>query len=193
MYICIYIYIYTHIYIIYTYTFMYTCIYIYIYISVHIQYVCIYICEYTCMYIYVYTCKCLGKYQCICIYRVHWICTQPRTPPLPMIWQYIYPLQCYISEVDQIKKLRCLDISRYKFKLKSWWNLTLYRKIGVSQLGGFRGNGTFSGLCHRYCQKSEVLEVYVLHWDNAFIVIAGHMHKSCHVGHINKCYCGTYK
>ena len=43
---------------------------------------------------------------------------------------------CYIPKNHQIEKLRFLGISRYKFKLRFWFNLSLYRGIWVSGFGG---------------------------------------------------------
>jgi len=40
------------------------------------------------------------------------------------------------------------SILRYKFKLRFWSDLNLYRGIWVSGLGGFRGCSIFSGKCH---------------------------------------------
>ena len=40
--------------------------------------------------------------------------------------------KCYIPDILRIAKLRFLVISRYKFKLKFWPNLHLYREIWVS-------------------------------------------------------------
>ena len=39
----------------------------------------------------------------------------------------------------QIEKVWFLGISRYKFKLRFWFNLNLYREIWVSGFGGFQG------------------------------------------------------
>jgi len=39
---------------------------------------------------------------------------------------------CYTPKIHQIEKLRFLGISRYKFKLRVWLNLNLYRGIRVS-------------------------------------------------------------
>jgi len=46
---------------------------------------------------------------------------------------------CYIPETHQIDELRSLGISWYKFKLRFWLNLNLYREIWGCGFGGFRG------------------------------------------------------
>jgi len=51
-------------------------------------------------------------------------------------------------KIHQIEKLRFDDISQYKFKLRFWFDLNLYRLIRVSGFGGFRGLDTFRGNCH---------------------------------------------
>jgi len=47
--------------------------------------------------------------------------------------------KCRIPKIRQIEKLTCLDISQYKFKLRFWFNLNLYRETWVFRSGGFRG------------------------------------------------------
>ena len=56
----------------------------------------------------------------------------------------------YIPEIHHIKILRFVYISRYKFKLRFWLNLNLYRGIWVSRFGGFCGCSIFSGICHSW-------------------------------------------
>jgi len=50
-------------------------------------------------------------------------------------WKCIFS----IPVILRIKKLTFLGISRYKIKLRFWFNLKLYREIWVSGSGGFRG------------------------------------------------------
>jgi len=50
---------------------------------------------------------------------------------------------CMLSCVAVSQKLlRFLGISGYKFKLRFWFDLTVYR-------GGFQGCSNFSGICHK--------------------------------------------
>jgi len=56
----------------------------------------------------------------------------------------------FLPEICQIEKLRFLGISLYKFKLRCWINLNLYRGLWVSRFGGFCGFGIFSGICHTH-------------------------------------------
>jgi len=51
----------------------------------------------------------------------------------------IFHQKCYIPEILRIERLTFLGIPWYKFKLRFWFHLNLYREIGVSGCGGFRG------------------------------------------------------
>ena len=64
----------------------------------------------------------------------------PRNPP---------------NQKSQIPRYLTVQI-RYKFKLRFWFNLNLYRGIWGSRFGGCRGSIIFSGNCHlisanQYC------------------------------------------
>jgi len=52
------------------------------------------------------------------------------------LWQS--PLKCYTSGFHQIEKVRFPGVLRYKFKLRIWFNLNLYREIWVLWYGGCR-------------------------------------------------------
>jgi len=56
-------------------------------------------------------------------------------------WKCIFSISVIlrIPVILRIKKLTFLGISRYKIKLRFWFNLKLYREIWVSGSGGFRG------------------------------------------------------
>jgi len=70
---------------------------------------------------------------------------------------------CYTPKIDRIEKLRFLGISRYEFKLRFWFNLNLYRGIGVSGFDGFRGCSIFRGNCHTSYIWYVYVYVYVSH------------------------------
>ena len=56
--------------------------------------------------------------------------------------------KCCIPKIHRIQKLRFLGISQYKFKLRFWFSLHLYRGIWVSGFGGYRVCSICSGNCH---------------------------------------------
>ena len=69
-----------------------------------------------------------------------------RYIPVYILWQF--PLKCYITEIHQIKKFKFLGILLYKFEMRLWFNLNLYREIWDSGIGGFWGCSYFCGISH---------------------------------------------
>ena len=55
-------------------------------------------------------------------------------------------------------KLKFLAVLRHKFRLRFWCNLDVYRGIGVSGFGGFRGCSIFSGNSHSV--QSQIASLY---------------------------------
>jgi len=55
---------------------------------------------------------------------------------------------CLTPKINPIAELRFLCISWYKFKLKIWSYLNVYRGIWVARFGGFEKCSIFSGNCH---------------------------------------------
>ena len=60
------------------------------------------------------------------------------------IYTRVLILSCAIVSRE---KLRFLSTSWYKFKLRFWFDLNLYREIWVSRSGGFWVFGIFGGIC----------------------------------------------
>ena len=68
-------------------------------------------------------------------------------------WQQLYMYDCFYCKgcfptIHEVGKLRCLGISRYKFKLRFGFISSLYWGIWISGVGGFWGRSIFSGICH---------------------------------------------
>jgi len=61
----------------------------------------------------------------------------------------------YAPEIHQIEKLKFLRISRYKFKMRFWFNLNLHWGIRAFRFGGFWGS-IFSGNCHTNTVVSHI-------------------------------------
>ena len=55
----------------------------------------------------------------------------------------------HIFAIHHIEKLKFLGILWYKFKVRFWFDLNVYRGIGVSRVRGFWGGSIFSGYCDR--------------------------------------------
>jgi len=113
--------------------------------------VCVCVCV-TCMCVCVCVCVCFGNQQgptCPPIRRRqadrtrrHKYAVHTRGYVLALNVNeilYNFHWKCYNSKIPQIQKLRFLGISQYKFKLRLWFNLNLYREMWVSGYGGFRG------------------------------------------------------
>ena len=142
------------------YIFIHKCMYTYIYIHKN-TYIYIY------LYVYICACMCVRKFEGhLCIMPTHcmWvICVTWHDSYLghnsfirvkllnPHVWRdsFIcvtwlihsygsFHWKCFIPKIHKIEKLRFLGISRYKFKLRFWFNLNLHREIWVSRIGGSR-------------------------------------------------------
>ena len=111
-----------------------TWIYIYIYIHIHILYMYI--------YIYIHTCNSVTASKCS-IFCSH---PPPRRNCPSWLWNRYdsFPWKSCIPEIHQIEKLRFPSISRYKFKLRFWFNLNLCCEDWISGLGGFWRCSIFS-------------------------------------------------
>ena len=82
---------------------------------------------------------------------------------------------CLRPQNPQNRETRFLGISRYKFELRSWFNLNLYREMWVCRFGGFRGCSIFSGNYHMRLIQSRVVssefnsEIYPLNSITSYI------------------------
>jgi len=65
----------------------------------------------------------------------------------PHISAYADEFVYSVTTICQIEKLRFLGILRFKFKLRFWFNLNLYREIRVFVFSGFRGCSIFNVIC----------------------------------------------
>jgi len=86
---------------------------------------------------------------CVCCECVAVCCSGCNTHTKYMSFYFeCFNWECSISEIRHFENLRFLGISRYKFKLRCWFNLNLYRGIWVSGFGGLGGCSICSGICH---------------------------------------------
>ena len=86
---------------------------------------------------------------CVCCECVAVCCSGCNTHTKYMSFYFeCFNWECSISEIRHFENLRFLGISRYKFKLRCWFNLNLFRGIWVSGFGGLGGCSICSGICH---------------------------------------------
>ena len=75
--------------------------------------------------------------------------------------------KCYTPDIHQIEKLRFLGISRYKFKLRFWFDLNLYRGIWVSRFSELWECSIYSGNCHIHSFESLFTSIIRLTFQRA--------------------------
>ena len=97
--------------------------------------------------------------------RSHWSCLYELYVFIYMSVSMTVPTQNAASPESTKSKSRnsnFLTISRYRFKLRFWFNLNLYRGIWVSRFWGFWGCSIFSRRCHVWC--CHVWRCHVWRW-----------------------------
>jgi len=111
------------------------------------KHTCLQVCVRACVCVYgcVWLTERVGECICVCILKslhhhtlhhsdLHLFKNKKRTHVCGSVCvcAHVYDSfnqKCYILESHQIEKLWSLGISRYKFKLRLWFNLHLYRGI----------------------------------------------------------------
>ena len=79
--------------------------------------------------------------RCACYWGRSRQCIMRRSRAVYDEAVWYFSLNCYTPTIHQIKNLKFLGVSWYKFKSRFWFDVNLYRGIWVSGFGGFRRCG----------------------------------------------------
>jgi len=109
-------------------------------------------CDLSCIWQCVACCSVL-QCRAACCSATHVICCD-----IPCVWQF--PLKVlHLQNPPNQKKLRFLGISRYKVKLRYWFNLNVYWGISVSGFGGFIGGVAIQWKVLSYALQAHAIDI----------------------------------